>query len=226
MTTGKVVAYLILTLSLCFVDIYTATFARQQARDYQCGLEAYDDMMWETKTVNILPAIGAACIMIMRGTQALAWTYYLQSAGFDQNISKAMKWFIWAGFIGTSSLFRDLGLIPTWVTHYYGMCSYLILLIINFYVDDPARRKKRNLAPVTNNYFYMVFVTQTVFVVAFLINVAKTNAIEKIEKYGVTAASIVVNFLGIIFTMLYESLTTKAASPGNNGRSCCHFTSD
>ena len=80
--------------------------------DYECGVAAHDKMMEETKTVDTIPAIFCTCRMLMRFTQAVAWTSYLNSAGFDQNNSKAMKWLFYTTLVGASWVFWYLALAP------------------------------------------------------------------------------------------------------------------
>ena len=212
----KVSVFIIITCSLALPPLPEWTSKLQESWEYECGKQAFDKMMWETKTVEILPAIAAVLQIIMGFSIAIAWTKYMKSAGFDKDNSKGIKWFsyCWIFFYRVSQIFSRIKLLPVWVTSLGIPIGFLGTLFMNFYVDDAGRRKKKNLPPVTNNFFYMFLATTTIWAVNHLINLAKDTAIK---SAGATAASIVVNLMGILFTFLFESLTVKASSPANYG---------
>ena len=210
----KVAGYLTVVCSLNFMNAYNWTAEKQNAAGYECGVNAYDEMLLETKAVKPIIVAGEASSMIIMVVQALAWTAYLTSCGFDQNNSKFMKWLSYGTYVVGNTALCRMHIIPWAIPTAAGLLTYPIVMLVNFFVDDSGRRKKKNLPPVSNNYFYLFIATSTMWFVGYLINLAKAVAIK---NAGATAASLVVNFLGIVFTFLFESLTVKASSPGNHG---------
>jgi len=171
--------------------------------------------MWDTKTVNTIPAIADGFNITIQIAQTIAWASYLTKAGFDQNASKAAKYATYATYFMCSFFMTNLALLPSWVTFSSFLLSYPLVFFVNFVIDNPARRAKKQKLPVTNNFYYLYVVTSTTGLVAYIINSSKSAVLE--SGRGATSASLLVNMLGIVFTFLFESLTLKASSPGKNG---------
>ena len=90
----------------------------------------------------------------------------------------------------------------------------LLMIICNFVLDSEWRRKKKGLGPVTNNVAYLIYSTVFAGILIILIEYYKRIFLN---IHGPTAAAMSVNFMGIVFTALFESLTKKASSIGKNG---------
>ena len=217
-TKGKVAAFLVVLFLLDLPKLYRHSFSQQEMVDYQCGKQAYDNMMTENKNIKAMPAIADGCLILGGFLRMIVWTRYFESCGLEQN-SKGMKYAIYFSLLFNNWFLANLQLIPTWVPVGFLFLTWPVVVLINFYVDDPDRRKKKKLPPVKNNYCYMWIATSTMWLVSIILYTAKVATLQKYgdTKYVATAASMVVNGLGILFTFLFESLTVKASSPGHNG---------
>ena len=143
-TVPKVVAFLVIFWICTTFVSYQLTFQWQDAVEFQCGYASFNEMLLETKTVQHFSVLGEAGDMVVFFAQAFVWTRYLKSAGFDQNSSKAVKWLVYLTFVFGGYLLTNLQLLPSISYLAFGLLSYPVLFLVNFVVDSPARKRRRN----------------------------------------------------------------------------------
>jgi len=213
-TRTKVVAFLIIMFLFRVGKIVSDLIQRQLSHSYECGYDAYHEMLYTTKTIEFQPILATISIIIFFVTNYYVWCKYLYAQGADQNNSVWMKRISYLCPTNLSFLFFYFGLISFAKMGILAILFFFAFMFINFYVDSEARRKKKGLPPVTNNAAYVCLATTTVWMIIAYIDIMKQVTLD---SSGPAAAAMVVNMLGIIFTSLFESLTVKATSLGNHG---------
>ena len=150
-TKVKISFFMVLIFVLNIPFYLKKTILKQKMVEHECGILAFDEMMVETNTVNTTLVLSSVGLFLSDFVTAICWTRYLEIAGFDQNNSKALKWAVYIKILLGSWIFNDFNLIPKWITQLTLFFMLFVTIIVNFVVDSPERRKKKNLKPVTNN---------------------------------------------------------------------------